>query len=814
MTTPDFELLGSFYLGRERTPDGHPGPLLLYDSKDLVTHAVCVGMTGSGKTGLCVGILEEAAIDAIPSIVIDPKGDLANLLLAFPELRPQDFRPWINLDDAQRQGVDPDEFARRQAERWRAGLAEWGQDGPRIARLQSAAEFAVYTPGSNAARPVSILRSFAAPSASVREDSEVFNERIASTATGLLGLLGIDADPLQSREHILLSTVLHRAWEAGEDLDLGALIARIQSPGVSRIGVMELETFFPAADRFRLAMSLNNLIASPGFARWLEGEALDVGALLHGAGGRPRVSIFSIAHLNDAERMFFVSLLLNEVLAWVRTQRGTTSLRALVYMDEIAGYFPPVANPPSKQPLLTLMKQARAFGVGVILATQNPVDLDYKGLSNAGTWFIGRLQTERDKARVLDGLEGAMSSAGGRFDRAEIDRLLSGLGSRVFLMNNVHDDGPVVFETRWALSYLRGPMTRAELRLLASASAHEAQKHAPDAERAPAPSAAPPARAPAASVQRPVLPPEVPQFFLPLRGPRGTGPIVYRPMLLGSGRIHYEDARLGVETDEIVCVLAEVSAGPVTVDWDAAPVTDLTEEDLEREPRAGAAFEAIPAEAGKPRNYEQWKKALGDTLYRTRRVELARCPGLKLIAEPGEDEHAFRLRVEQRSREERDGAVERLREKHAPKFQTLHERLRRAEQQVESQREQAKAAKYQTAVSFGSAVLGALLGRKKASSANVGRAATAARGVGRASKEASDVERARETVDALRAQIAELEAKVSAEVQTIADEQRSLAADLDSVSLKPKKTQIAVRTVVLAWGPCVRGSDNSLTPGW
>ncbi|MGH7214142.1 MAG: ATP-binding protein, partial [Tepidisphaeraceae bacterium] len=474
MPTPaDFEKLGQFYLGRpydlthKKLLDG----LVLYDSKDLVTHAVCVGMTGSGKTGLCLSLIEEAAIDGIPCIAIDPKGDLPNLLLTFPELRPQDFSPWINEDDARRKGVSPRDYAAQQSEMWRKGLASWGQDGQRIAKLRASADFAIYTPGSSAGISVSILKSFAAPSREILDDAELLSERVRTTATSLLGLLGVDADPVQSREHILLSTILAHAWKAGQDLDLASLIQQIQQPPVQRVGVIDLESFYPQKDRFALAMRLNNLMAAPGFESWMSGEALDVGALLHTAAGKPRVSIFSIAHLSDAERMFFVSLLLNQILGWTRSQSGTTSLRAIVYMDEIFGYFPPVANPPSKAPLLTLLKQARAFGVGVVLATQNPVDLDYKGLSNCGTWFVGRLQTERDKARVLDGLEGAAASASARFDRREMEEMLAGLGSRVFLLNNVHEDEPVVFETRWAMSYLRGPITREQLALLKPAPA-------------------------------------------------------------------------------------------------------------------------------------------------------------------------------------------------------------------------------------------------------------------------------------------------------------------------------------------------------
>jgi hypothetical protein len=447
----DFEKLGAFYLGRTYdVAERRANPeLLLYSSRDLTKHAVCVGMTGSGKTGLCLTLLEEAAIDGIPAIAIDPKGDLANLLLTFPELQPADFQPWLDPGEIQRSGKTADELAADTAERWRQGLAEWGQDGARIARFRKAVDLAVYTPGSSIGLPLTVLRSFAAPPQAILDDADAFRERIAAAVSGLLALLGIDADPLASREHILLSSLFERAWRAGEELSMPALIREIQSPPINNIGIVDLETFFPAKERFELAMRLNNLLASPGFSGWMEGEPLDIGKLLYTSEGKPRLSVISIAHLSEAERMFFVTILLNEMLAWTRTQSGTSSLRAILYMDEIFGYFPPSANPPSKTPMLTLLKQARAFGVGIVLATQNPVDLDYKGLSNAGTWFLGRLQTERDQARVLDGLEGASAAAGARFDRQRAAATLSALGSRVFLMNNVHEDEPVVFQTRW-----------------------------------------------------------------------------------------------------------------------------------------------------------------------------------------------------------------------------------------------------------------------------------------------------------------------------------------------------------------------------
>jgi hypothetical protein len=487
----EYEKLGAFYLGKEydmasrKRGDG----LLLYDSKDLTTHGVIIGMTGSGKTGLGIALLEEALIDNIPVIAIDPKGDLTNLVLNFPQLRAQDLRPWVNEQDALNAGLTPEQFAAKQADLWRKGLGGWGQDPDRIARLQATADFAVYTPGSSAGLPVSVLRSFAPPPAHVGQDMDLLRERIQTTATSLLALLGMEADPITSREHILISNILESVWAEGRALDLAGLIRAIQAPPFERIGVMDLDSFYPAKERFQLAMRLNNLLAAPGFEAWLEGEPLNMNRMLFTEDGKPRASIFTISHLSDAERMFFVSMLLNEILAWMRTQAGTASLRAILYMDEIFGYFPPVKNPPSKAPLLTLLKQARAFGLGVVLSTQNPVDLDYKGLSNTGSWFIGRLQTDRDKERVLAGLEGA--AAGSGFNRGRMEEVLAGLGKRVFLLNNVHENAPVTFETRWVLSYLRGPLTREQIKKL---MANKKSAAVPSAAVSPQPAAAPAGR--------------------------------------------------------------------------------------------------------------------------------------------------------------------------------------------------------------------------------------------------------------------------------------------------------------------------------
>ena len=507
----DYEKLGAFYLGREFDPAANKlkDELVLYDSKDLTTHAVCVGMTGSGKTGLCLSLLEEAAIDGVPAICIDPKGDLGNLLLTFPNLAPSDFEPWVDAGDAARKGVSVAELAAKTADSWKNGLAEWDQAPDRIGRLRAAADVAIYTPGAETGLPLSVLRSFSPPSPELLADAGALRDRVGAVVSGLLSLLSIEADPIGSREHILLANILEGAWRSGLSLDMTGLIQAVQKPAFDKLGAFDLETFFPAKDRLKLAMQINNLIASPGFSTWMQGEPLDAQRLLFTPEGKPRISIISIAHLNDAERMFIVTLVLNEVIAWMRNQSGTGSLRAILYMDEIFGFFPPTANPPSKLPMLTLLKQARAFGLGVVLATQNPVDLDYKGLANCGTWFVGRLQTERDKLRVIEGLKSALS---GTEDGADLEALMSSLTQRVFLMRNVHEDAPVLMKTRWALSYLRGPLTGPEIaRVMAT------RKGASSVGQASYPAASPAAAIAAAS--RPAVGSGISEYFLsPTKG--------------------------------------------------------------------------------------------------------------------------------------------------------------------------------------------------------------------------------------------------------------------------------------------------------
>jgi len=806
----DYEKLGAFYLGKSYDlPTRRLGvDLILYDAKDLTTHAVIIGMTGSGKTGLGIGLLEEALIDNIPVIAIDPKGDLPNLLLTFPELRPDDFLPWINEQDAVNAGLTREAFAAEQAELWRKGLADWEQPVARIDRLKKAADYTVYTPGSSAGMPVNVLRTFAPPPTGIQQDRDLMRERVQSTATSLLALLGIEADPITSREHILLSNVFDASWAQGKALDLAGLIRAVQDPPFGRVGVMDLESFFPAKDRFQLAMRFNNLLAAPGFEAWLEGDPMDIGRFLYTAEGKPRASIFTISHLSDAERMFFVAMLLNELLGWVRTQAGTTSLRAILYMDEIFGYFPPVANPPTKAPLLTLLKQARAFGLGVVLSTQNPVDLDYKGLSNTGSWFIGRLQTERDKERVLAGLEGAAAGTG--FDRGRMEETLAGLGKRVFLLNNVHETRPVIFQSRWALSYLRGPLTREQIKSLAG-EIRVKTAAAPEAA-ATVPAATPEAAGRVAEGQPPVLPPEIRVYYLAASG-AGQG-LYYRPGLLGVMAVHYASAAHGVDLTQSTALIGRMEDGPVVVDWDRSTEIDFDAADLAPEPLGGAGFADLPAAATRAKSYEKWRQDLLRWVRTSRHLSLYRSGRFQLTSSPGESRADFLARLALAARENRDLATARLRQKYSSKFQTLQDRLRRAEQAVMREQEQAKSTKVQTVISFGTAVLGAFLGRKAVSATSAGRIGTAMKSASRMRKESMDVDRARENTEALKGQLAELEAQLQAEIATLEAAFDPAAEELTEVRVKPKSADITLDLFSLVWLPYRRDSSGRVTPDW
>jgi hypothetical protein len=809
MTHP-YEKLGAFFLGKAYNSESQrlQEDIILYDSKDLTTHAVIIGMTGSGKTGLGIGLLEEALIDGIPFIAIDPKGDLPNLLLTFPELRPADFKPWINSHDALSKAMTPDQFAEQQAKHWREGLAGWNQEPHRIARLKASAEFAVYTPGSNAGRPVNVLRNFAPPPDVIMKDLDLRRERIETTVTGLLTLLGIESDPITSREHILLANIFENTWGQNRSLDLASLIQTIQAPPFKRIGVMDLDVFYPSKDRFGLAMRLNNLLAAPGFEAWMEGEPLDIGRLLYTTHGLPRASIFTINHLSDGQRMFFTATLLNELVGWMRTQPGTASLRAVLYMDEIFGFFPPVGNPPSKTPLLTLLKQARAYGLGVVLSTQNPVDLDYKGLSNTGTWFIGRLQTERDKQRVLSGLEG--TATGAKFSRRQMEETLSGLAKRTFLLHNVHETVPALFQTRWTLSYLAGPMTRDQIkRLPENHSKPVGMISQPSAEiKSITPIGAHGAEI--GTLDPPISPPGIDTYYLAASG-SGKG-LIYVPAVIGRMDVHYSDARRGIDTTKTLALAAELKEGPVPVDWDYAVEFDPIS--LDTKPLSGAGFTDLPSSAMKASDYRKWSKNLLRWVRQNRPIVLFSAPDFKMTSQEVESESAFRSRLVQHAREIRDRKAEKLRQKYSRRFTTLRDRLMRAEQAISREQEQAKATGIQTAISFGSAILGAFLGRKVVSSGSTYRMGSAMKKASRMKKEKMDIRRAQERAESIRQQLADLEIRLQEDIDNVGTIFDLQLMPLKEIRIKPKSSNITLEVFGIGWLPFRRDDEGKLKYDW
>jgi len=839
-----FEKLGAFYLGQEyNLAEGERlDRLVMYDARDLTTHAVCVGMTGSGKTGLCIDLLEEAAIDNVPAIIVDPKGDITNLLLTFPDLRPEDFEPWVNVDDARRKDMSVSEYAQSIADTWRKGLADWEEGPERILMLKKSADFCIYTPGSDAGLPVSILASLKAPALSWDEDEELLREQIQGTVRALLGLVGIEADPLQSREHILLSNIFEHFWRQGKDLDLTGLITAVQSPPMRQVGAFDVDTFFPEKERFGLAMSLNNIIASPGFGAWLQGDPLDISSLLYTSDGTPRHSIFYIAHLSEAERMFFVTLLLEQIVTWVRQQSGTTSLRALLYFDEVFGFFPPVANPPSKQPLLTLLKQARAFGFGVVLTTQNPVDLDYKGLSNAGTWFIGKLQTDQDKGRVLDGLQSASAAAGSAPDRRQLDRIISALGSRVFLLHNVHEDQPVIFHTRWAMSYLRGPLTRSQVHQLmaevkpeVAAPAAAAAPAAPAVRRDVAPAAAPEQPAGYGNTP-PALPPDLKQVFLPPRlssnralahleeelGQRLEAEepaLIYEPCLLALSRVSFVDRKRNVSESRDVGLLVQPGDLGAVIRWQDADPIDLDPKELEGQPEPDALFGPVPSELNTASELKALAKDFSDYLYHEERLNLYYNPTLKLYGEPGESEREFKIRAQQIARESRDAEVEKLRKKYEQKLDRLETKLTREQQEMAEDQAEYEARKREELISAGETVIGLLgIGRRRRTT-GLSRAATKRRLTATAK---ADIAESEAEIARLQEEIEEMRQSLEEEAKAITDEWAATLEEIETYPVKPRRADVNVELVALAWAPYweigYRSASGSLThdrvPAW
>ncbi|MDG2111461.1 MAG: ATP-binding protein, partial [Actinomycetota bacterium] len=736
---------GQFYLGglledHER-PDER-GEALLYDSDHLTTHGVIVGMTGSGKTGLGIDVLEEALLSGIPTIVIDPKGDMGNLKLLFPDFAPSDFEPWVSQHAAERDGITTDQLAANTADMWKNGLAGWDIDGDRVRRLKDGSEITIYTPGSTAGVPLNMIGSLDAPELTDKTSPleslqlETVRDEIEGFVTSLLSLVGIDADPLSSREHILLSNIIEHSWADGRNLDLAGLVGQVMDPPMRKLGVFELDQFFPVDDRMQLAMRLNGVIASPSFATWVEGAPLDIDSLTRSDDGRPAAAVISLGHLSDEERQFVVTLVMGKLITWMRSQPGSGDLRLLVYMDEVFGYLPPTANPPSKRPLLTLLKQARAFGVGLLLSTQNPVDLDYKALSNTGTWMIGRLQTERDKLRLMDGL----TAASGDVDMAELGDTISGLPKRTFVLHQTHGKQPRLFQTRWAMSYLAGPLTRAQIEQLTPDRPSTPASSAASSEPAQAPAAAEPAPPQLADDETDVMPSIADGTQVRFVDPAAPwarelnaspNPSRYEPALVARVQMRFDEARAGDFTADIEweSVLHPVDASP---DPARALTVDYDERDLRDTGSDTAVFQLSDARLDTKTFYRSYTSKLKEHLYRTRTTELIGNKQLKLYSRAGESAEDFATRCEAAADDRADEESAKLRDKYEKRVDRAELTLAKAEDRVRELEETAEARKKDEMLSGAGSLLGALLGGKRG-----GLAGRLARGLGGAGRRRS-----------------------------------------------------------------------------
>ncbi len=829
------ERLGSFFLGAEYdlTTGKRTEQAIHYDARDLTTHAICVGMTGSGKTGLCIGLLEEAAIDDVPALIIDPKGGMTNLLLQFPELQAKDFEPWVNPDDARRQGQTVPAYAETTAARWRDGLSSWGMGSDRIRLLQNSADFSIYTPGSDAGLPISILGSLAAPELDFDAHAESMRERISGTVAALLGLVGVKADPLRSREAILLANIFEHFWRRNEDLDLATLIQSIQDPPVRQLGVFDVDTFFPQKERFDLAMVFNNLIAAPSFQSWLVGERLDVDRLLYTEEGKPRHSIFYLAHLSDSERMFFVTLLLENVVTWMRRQTGTTSLRALLYFDEIFGFFPATSEPPSKRPLLTLLKQARAFGLGVILAAQNPIDIDYKGLTNAGIWFIGKLQAQRDKERVLHGLRGAIAETGRGGERVDFEALIGQLRNRLFLVHSIYQDQPTVLQTRWAMSYLCGPLTKPQVGMLmaerrpvveaprpVSGEQPESVSLAQSLEPPVALSAplAPPGAPDGFAATPTTLDPEVSQVYLPVRlnqqealrqllqetGGRvdvESVALIYEPAIVGGANVRFVDRKRRISEQQEKVLLTPAPDELGGVGWELAEALPFGIGELAgtRPPESvdqGPFYAPAPESANSAPELKSIARSLADWLYYNSRLTLTVHPEFDVFQRPGERERSFKIRLRQAARERRDAEVDALTQKYETHIERLSSRLRKEERELTSDEADYEARKREERITMGETLLSFFMGRRRTRGVS-----TVVRKQRLAGKAKLEIERTREEIEELEEEMARLEDELNAAAKEVTRKWADMLDDLSTEEIHPRRTDVDVRMVALAWLP-------------
>jgi hypothetical protein len=781
---------------------GKPGPdALTIESADLTTHGVIVGMTGSGKTGLAIVLLEEALLAGIPALILDPKGDMGNLLLTFPGLSAQDFRPWVNEDDARGENLSLDDFAAKTATVWRDGLHSQGTEPERIQALRDAADFTIYTPGSEAGVPLNVVGSLAPAALSWDSEAETLRDEIEGIVTSLLGLVGIDADPLSSREFVLLANLIETAWRAGQNLDLGTLIGQVQAPPLRKLGVFDLDTFFPPKDRTALALKLNGLVASPAFTAWVEGQPLDPATLLRTPEGKPRAAIVYLAHLSDQERQFVVTLVLAKLVTWMRSQPGTSDLRTLVYMDEVFGFVPPTAEPPAKKPILTILKQGRAFGVGMALATQNPVDLDYKAMANAGTWLVGRLQTENDKARVLEGLK----SAAGGTDVGALDAAIGGLQKRQFLLVSAKSNQPVLFQTRWAMSYLRGPLTKDQVTTLMKDAPRPAAPQAPSpAVSAPAP-ATPAVDSDDAS---PVLPPVATGIPVAYLDPSaawastvGANPDGRRLQAFVAARVslRFDDSSSGIdEQQEYEALYGPLDGG---LDLESEHAVDYDDRDFRPDPPAGGQYVLPTAPIAQTSFFRDAERDITRRLVDRRTLDVFRNRTLKLASRPGETQEQFLARCDQIAQQAADSEAATIKAKLEAKQAKLQSAVEIAQRRVSELSTEARARQANELIAGAGAVLGALFGGRRSARSITNAIGTVASKRGMSASAAQRRETAEAKVQQSQDALQEIEQEILDEVQRIDAAWRAKGEAIETLSIHPEAADVRVEKLTLVWVP-------------
>jgi DNA helicase HerA-like ATPase len=795
------EKKGYFYIGREYSMESGETleKPLLYDSRDLTTHAVCIGMTGSGKTGLCIDILEEAAMNGIPSIVIDPKGDMTNLLLAFPDLSPDDFLPWINTEDARREETTREEYAKKISEIWKRGLEKWGIEKERIARYRESTEVKIYTPGSKAGYGVSILSSLLSPELSWETEEETLREKVRGTVSALLSLIDYNPDPIRSKEHILLSNIFEYYWRRGEDLSLEKLIGAIEEPPFKKLGVLSLDTFVPKEERRKLLLDLNSIIASPSFEDWIEGEPLEINMVHRNKSGKPKVSIFYTAHLSDNEKIFFTSLLLEELLTWVRSQPGTNDLKSLLYIDEVFGYIPPYPkNPPTKKPLLLLFKQARAFGTGVILTTQNPVDIDYKVLTNAGTWFIGKLQTEQDKERLLEGLETVSGESGEGYDRKYFDHLISSLKKRVFLYHNVHNEKPEVFKTRWAMSYLRGPLTKEQIKRFRKREVAE-----PGSEKSGE-------RKDVSSVKvRPQVSKKYPQFFLPIRyredallekfdipvGVVKMKSMVYAPFLFAKSNYRIDRTKPPISISQGKEFICSADSSEEFFLW-REPQCSFEEISSSADPGVDIGYLHVHKRLISDEGFEAARDKLLIEIMKRGGLEVYYSPELKEYSKIEETLEDFEDRCGEKLEEIKGEKLRKLQRKYEKKIDRIKDKIERKRLDKERHEKEASARKREEVLSGTETVLSWVIGRRSM------RGLSTASRKRRMSKRSEEMaKKAEEMIKNYEEDLIDIKGELEEEIDEIEDRYDDILEEIRPITVRVLKKNITIESFGLLWIP-------------